>query len=161
MMDTTMLRQRSGRSFVAVSIGVLIGGALTLAHVRAAPVETGKGVNTSAEPEIESAVYVPNTLVLFSLHGPAGGTLDEPIYVMTARVELELLDPGAIASRVTEVYGYMYLTEEDLDDYPGPMKMITTDNAPVGRYIDTEDEEHGLEQVRQGFAENSGDEAPN
>ena len=132
-------------------VGGVIGGALTLAHVRAAPLEVSKGANTSPEPEIESAVYVPNTLALYTLRRPSGDGSSEPAYLLTAKVKLELLDPGKRVPREIEVFGHMYITDKELDEVPGPMTMINAEDDVLCQPISVDDAELGILQFRQAL----------
>jgi len=132
-------------------VGGVIGGALTLAHVRAAPVEVPKGANTSPEPEIESAVYLPNTLALYTLKRPSGDGSSEPAYLLTAKVKLGLLDPGQRVPREIEVFGHMYITDKELDEVPGPMTMIKAEDDVLCQPISIDDAELGILQLRRAL----------
>ena len=150
-MNATHIWQRSGWAFAAMFVGGVIGGALTLAHVRAAPVEVSKGANTSPEREIESAIYVPNTLALYTLRGPSGDGSSEPAYLLTAKVKLGLLDSGKRVPREIEVFGHMYITDKELDEVPGPMTMIKAEDDVLCQPISIDDAELGILQLRRAL----------
>ena len=75
----------------------------------------------------------------------------EPTVLMTAMVTIEILFPGKFQPQTTEVSSLMHIHEEDLDEFPGPMKMLHGDQDVLTFKIDTIDRQAGLERIREAY----------
>jgi len=113
----------------------------------APPAET----EAAEEPEIQSARFDPDTMSVFVLPAKSAEEQGEPMVLMTAMVTIEILFPGDFRPETTEVSSLMRIREEDLDEFPGPMKMLHGDQDVLTFKINTIDRQAGLEQIREAY----------
>ena len=142
-MSANQLWKRTVWVLAGMLAGGVIGGVLTLAHVRAAPLEVPKN-----QPGIISATYVEDTLAVYTLRSKNGG---EPILLMAGTVEAEMLREGDTEPIVEDFFGAMYLYEEDLREFPGPLAMAHREDDLDCQQINTLDTEEGLATLRKAF----------
>ncbi len=107
--------------------------------------------DTDAEPEsqpnIQSTTYDPETVSAFVIPRNPKSTM-----IMSAMIKVELRSPGAVFPEVRNISSLMLFGEDDLDEYPGPLHMLNTDQDILPFRIDSADRETGLEQLRKVFA---------
>ena len=144
---------KQARWMVAVSlISGLAGAAFTLAHVRAAPVEVPAEKNTTDEPIIHSANYVPETMAVFTLHSEPGRDDSEPILILTSQVKVGMILPGRNTPTEIKFFGHMYISGNDLEEFPSAMLIAKRDDGTVCTPIDSTNEVLGLKQINYAFA---------
>jgi hypothetical protein len=103
------------------------------------------------KPEIQAARFDPDTMSVFVLPARSAEEQGEPTVLMTAMVTIEILFPGNFQPQTTEVSSLMHIHEEDLDEFPGPMKMLHGDQEVLTFKIDTIDRQAGLERIREAY----------
>ena len=144
---------KQARWMVTVSlISGLAGAAFTLAHVRAAPVEVLAEKNTTDEPIIHSANYVPETMAVFTLHSEPGRDDSEPILILMSQVKVGMILPGRNTPTESKFFGHMYISENDLEEFPSAMLIAKREDGTVCTPIDSTDKVLGLKQINQAFA---------
>jgi len=156
-MKTTQVRKQTMLALAMLTCG-FAGGAVTIAHVGAAPVKVSEGVNTSDEPIVHSATYVPETLAMYVLRGPADNPLEKPMFLLSSRVIMEVVFPGRDTIIDLEVFGHMYL-DPQAEEVPAAMQMHLAEDGIVCIPIPTEDAEKGMLQMKRGFEQASSSDA--
>ena len=156
-MKTIQVRKQTMLALAMLTCG-FAGGAVTIAHVGAAPVKVSEGVNTSDELIVHSAVYVPETLAMYVLRGPADNPLEKPIFLLGSRVKMEIVFPGRDTIIDVEVFGHMYL-DPQAEEVPAAMQMHLAEDGIVCIPIDAENAEKGMLQMKRGFEQASSSDA--
>jgi len=138
-------------AFVAMLSGAVIGAMMTLAHVGAAPLEAP--VNVAQGSGIFTARYLQDTVAAFTLRRETDQAVNEPILIMTGRLRVQFNQPTGADTDEQDFFGFMYVNEEDLASFPGPMVMANREDDIVCHAIDTIDTEEGLATLRRAFEE--------
>jgi len=135
---------------VALASG-LTGSALTMVHLRAAPVEITSQENLSSKPIWKAARYNPNTLAAYTLRSNPSDEESDPIVIIVGQVVAKLVLPGESDIRMMNGLAYMYVTEEDLNEFPSALEVAKRDKITCD-IIDTENTAKGLIELRNAYS---------
>jgi len=142
-MNANQRWKRTVWTFAGMLASGVMGGVLTLAHLRGAPIEGSK-----RNPGIISATYLEDTVAVYTLRGQNDA---EPILLMAGKLEVEMLKEGGREPIVDNFFGFMYVYEEDLREFPSPFVVVHREDGILCQRVETVDTEVGLATLRQAF----------
>ena len=138
------------RRSIFCALGVALIGTLSLVlFASAAPVNTGNEINTTDEPQILSAVYVPKGTTIIMMPVDEVGEDRDTNLLLCANVEIEMIPPGARRPITKQVTSVSYVCKEDLEEFPSPLELIMGDAEVTYYLIDSTNPEKGLLQLQE------------
>lgn len=152
IMETKSVQNQKWRFIFVAFVGALVGAGMMMLHAKAIPLKLDEEVNHSSEIIFRRAEYVRNTLALTALTLQSDPNNDEsPGYiVLIGNIDAEAVAPGDSEARKARVMGYMYLTKEDLKEFPHALTLARRSKIEA-HLIDTHNVARGLAQLRKLF----------
>ena len=135
----------------------LIGALLTIAYTNAGPIKIEEGNKTSNKIQYIAASYknTPNALVALVIRPDSDKRDSPPVIVLVGQINAKVILPGHTDPVSADIMGYMYVTQEDLKEFPHPLKLINRSTID-GHLIDTKNTMAGLMTLRKVYAEAQG-----
>ncbi len=132
----------------------LCAGLWAISNLTAAPISAFKK-NLSSKPIVRSAAYVPQTVAAYVVRLDPDNKESTPTVILVGQLVADVVMPGESEAAKVKALGYMYVTENNLHEFPTAEEIAKKDRMEC-HAIDTLDMPKALRQLRKVYADAHG-----